>query len=135
MRKDFGVIILSGGRSERMNYPKAFLKIEGISFLQRLVDTYSKVVSEITIVLNHELDTGKWKTHLSDISDRCRIVLNHHSEKGKFHSLQLGAKNIQSNFCFIQNVDNPFITVPVLETLRENKNLNGITVPTYHMKS
>ena len=135
MKKTFGAIILSGGRSERMNYPKAFLEIDGITFLQKLVDTYNKVVSEIAIVLNDELAQGEWKKILVGIDTTCKIVLNPHSDKGKLYSLKLGATAISSDYCFIQNVDNPFVNSILLNELIKNKNLNGITVPVYKGKS
>lgn len=134
MDDSFGAIILSGGRSERMNFPKAFLEIEGVSFLKKLVDTYKNVVSKVVIVLNSELTEPEWKNYVEKIEDNGKIILNHHSEKGKFHSLQLGARNIDCDYCFIQNVDNPFITSSTLDDLKKNKNANGITIPTYKTK-
>lgn len=135
MKSHFGAIILSGGKSERMNYPKAFLEIEGDTFLNKIINLYKKKVSEIVIVLNNELAESKWKNYSENIDIECKIVLNHHSEKGKFYSLQLGTKNISCDYCFIQNIDNPFIHSSVLDKLIKNKNLNGITIPTYNTKS
>ena len=134
MKSTFGTIILSGGKSERMNYPKAFLEIDGVTFLKKLIDTYHKVSSEIVIVLNDKLAEEKWKKHSDTIDKACKIVLNHHSEKGKFYSLQLGAKQISSDYCFIQNVDNPFVSSSILDALMKNKNPNGITIPVYKGK-
>jgi len=134
MKNGFGAVILSGGRSERMNFPKAYLEIEGTTFLQKLANTYTKVVSEIVIVLNDELAAEKWEKHSDSIDKTYKVVLNHHNEKGKFYSLQLGVKNIGSDHCFIQNVDNPFITSSTLNALMKNKNTNGITIPTYKGK-
>jgi molybdenum cofactor cytidylyltransferase len=48
--------------------------------------------------------------------------------------LQLGAKNIAGDYCFIQNVDNPFVNSQILEELMKNKNQNGITIPIYKGK-
>src|ERR1035441_6620686 len=135
MKNTFGAIILSGGKSERMNYPKAFLEIDGVTFLQKLANTYNKEVSEIVVVLNQELSESKWKKKIEAIDKTCKIVLNHHSDKGKFYSLQLGAKNISSDYCFIQNVDNPFVNPSLLNELIQNKNLNGITIPVSNRKS
>ncbi len=135
MKNTFGAIILSGGKSERMNYPKAFLEIDGVTFLQKLANTYNKEVSEIVVVLNQELSESKWEKKIEAIDKTCKIVLNHHSDKGKFYSLQLGAKNISSDYCFIQNVDNPFVNSFLLGQMIKNKNLNGITIPVYNRKS
>ncbi|MBI4944864.1 MAG: NTP transferase domain-containing protein [Bacteroidetes bacterium] len=134
MKNTFGAIILSGGKSERMNYPKAFLEIDGVTFLKKLIDIYKEMLSEIVVVLNDELSQEKWKNFSDTIDTECKIVLNHHSEKGKFYSLQLGVKKITSEYCFIQNVDNPFVSSFTLNSLMKNKNPNGITVPMHNGK-
>src|ERR1017187_6340720 len=86
MKNTFGAIILSGGKSERMNYPKAFLEIHGVTFLQKLANTYNKEVSEIVVVLNQELSESKWKKKIEAIDKTCKIVLNHRSEEHTLNS-------------------------------------------------
>ncbi len=43
-------IVLAGGQSRRMGQPKAWLPIDGESFLQRIVRTLSEVAGELVVV-------------------------------------------------------------------------------------
>lgn len=131
MKERLGVIILSGGRSERMGYPKAYLTIEGVTFLEKLIAEYKNVVDEIVVVLNEELIKPEWSVIIEMMRKDCKIILNSNSEKGKLFSLQLGVRNLDCDFCFIQNVDNPLITKVILNKILNKRNLDGLTIPTF----
>ena len=118
-----------------MNFPKAFLKIGEITFLEKLIAEYKKVVSEIVVVLNNDLTKPQWEQYINGINGGCRIILNHYPEKGKFYSLQLGAKNTTTDFCFIQNVDCPTVNAVLLQKMLDNKNMTGLTLPTFEGKN
>lgn len=90
---------------------------------------YKKTVNEVIVVMNRELDSKEWESQIKKISSQCSIIWNDHGKRGKFYSLQLGAKNIKTEYSFIQNVDNPFINSFLLEEILKEKNPNGITIP------
>lgn len=134
---NLGVIILAGGSSERMNYPKPFLPFNSnITFIEKIVLEYQSFkCSEIVIVLNEELNKQTWDKILSKFSSKISIIFNHHSNFGRFYSIQLGAKSLQNvTQCFIQNIDNPFIDQDLLDKIHATRDNSGYVVPVYKEK-
>ena len=131
---NLSVIILAGGSSERMKYPKPFLPFDSqITFIEKIVlEYYNFGCSEVIIVLNKELNLQPWDINLSNISSKTSIIINKHSDFGRFYSIQLGAKALQNiEQCFIQNVDNPFIDQDLLKEIYSSRVNNGYVVPMY----
>lgn len=126
------VVILAGGKSERMKFPKPFLLFsENKSFLQQIVDEYiSFGCKEIFLVLNNKLLNKQWQRYLDCLPRLITIIPNNSPDSGRFHSLKMGLSGLKdASFCFIQDADNPFVTVTLLQQLYENRNENGYTVP------
>ena len=116
-RKSISAVILSGGDSKRMNYPKALLKFDdNINFLQKIVNEYSNFgCGKIITVLNSSLESMTVSVENSE------IILNYHPDFGRFYSIKSGLNEIRnSEYCFIQNIDNPFINHNILDLLSEN---------------
>jgi len=129
-----GVIILAGGSSDRMKHPKPFLPFDSqLTFIEKIVLEYHNFVcSEVIIVLNKELNNQPWDKNSSNISSKTSIILNNHSDFGRFYSIQLGAKALQNvENCFIQNIDNPFIDQYLLKKIYTSRVNNGYVVPMY----
>ncbi len=127
-------IILAGGKSERMNFPKPFLLFnEKKNFLQQIIDEYIRFGSnEILLVFNHELLDNKWRKYSEHLPLCVTVVPNHFPDSGRFFSLKLGLSKLNNtSFCFVQDVDNPFVTEALLKLLFKNKNENGYSAP-YH---
>jgi len=126
------VVILAGGKSERMKFPKPFLLFsENKSFLQQIVDEYiSFGCKEILLVLNQEFIGRKWQKCLDHLPISVTVVPNPSPDSGRLYSLKLGLSGLKdASFCFIQDADNPFVTVTLLQQLYENRNENGYTAP------
>lgn len=133
MSDSFSALILAGGFSKRMNYPKAFLDYNGKTFLKSITSIYQKAsITNTVTVLNSVFCANKWKEKINDATPYTSIVENHHPESGRFYSIKTGVENIgDADYCFIQNIDNPFLTKEILLKLIEKKNKNGYTIPTY----
>lgn len=103
-----GVLILSGGWSERMHFPKAFLLYKHTSLLESIVDRYLETgIREIVIVLNKTLSEDAWSPFLGSLFGKARLVLNPHPELGRNHSIRLGFQELRTvQRCFLHNVDN-----------------------------
>mgnify|MGYP001593727071 CR=1 FL=1 len=131
------VLILAGGKSERMHFPKPYLSFKGKTFLKTIVDEYYEAgVKNICLVINKDFYTEKWLKYLEEVKSRISIIENPHPEAGRFYSLKLGIKHLlNSEYCFIQNIDNPFITKKTIKDLLNNKNPAGYTSPTYKGKN
>ncbi|MCX6295750.1 MAG: NTP transferase domain-containing protein [Bacteroidetes bacterium] len=125
------VLILSGGNSSRMNSPKAFLNIKGISLIETLCNTYIFAgISSPIVVFNHNLFENKWADVMRSISSKAKIIKNDFPEKGRTYSIQLGLSKIAHNSnCIIQNIDNPEINVELLHQMSGKIEENGFVVP------
>lgn len=130
------VIILAGGKSSRMGSPKPFLGVEGKTFVEKLIATYQNAgVSLITVVLNRNDIRPIYRLVLDRIKHKAQIVVNENEVEGRLHSIKLGLKSFRKmDFCFIQNIDNPFTSVTLLEGLYRNRKRDEYVVPLYKGK-
>jgi len=126
-------IILAGGKSERMHFPKLYLNYDGRTFVEKIIDEYkASGIKEIVVVINETYTAKYWQKYISRIKSKSTIIRNKDPEKGRIYSLQLGVKAIrQANFCFIQNVDNPFVESSLIKKMMKRKNRNGYVVPVH----
>jgi CTP:molybdopterin cytidylyltransferase MocA len=135
MQSDLCVLILAGGHSSRMEYPKAYLNTGDSILIEDIIDAYGSITNNIFVIINYEFAKKEWQTYIDRINKKAHIIINHHPEKGRFYSIRLGILQItDKNFCFIHNVDNP-IKPETLKLLSENKNKNGYTGPSYNGKN
>jgi molybdenum cofactor cytidylyltransferase len=133
----YGVLILAGGMSKRMNYPKPWLTVNnGITFLEHLVRFYyGSGFRDICTVLNHKFYSKTWRKSISNVKQHSLIFENKQPEKGRLHSIKSGlAKLTDNDYVIIQNVDNPYIDNNTVDTLINNVSPDGVTIPTYHGK-
>jgi len=126
-------LILAGGKSERMSSPKPFLNYDGRTFLEKIVDEFQTYgIEETIVVLNHELLEQADEKYIAKISKKCTILKNTNPQWGRYHSLKLGIdKAIGTDFCFIHNVDNPFVSSALIKKLYSHRNEKGYTLPVY----
>ena len=131
MKKNLPVIVLAGGNSDRMNIPKMFLPFNSKkTFIEKIVKEYVDFnCREIIMVLNKKfLDIPIIKKLIKSYD--INLILNEHQELGKFYSLSLGI-GILSNqsYCFIQNVDNPFISISLLKKMYSKRKIDSYVIP------
>src|ERR1017187_6339496 len=81
-------VILTAGRSERMNSPKAFLKFsDEENFLQRIIHVYHGAgINDIIVVTNAQIESNVDKVNYEGV----RFVINPTSERGRMSSLKIG---------------------------------------------
>jgi len=128
-----GVLVLAGGKSERMNFPKAYLLFKEETFLKRIVEEYYDAgIKKIFVVLNEDLCIEKWKTFNDQIKSKATLINNPDPDLGRFHSLKLGLKKMQNlEFCFIQNIDNPLVSKEIINSLIAARNSIGYASPQF----
>ncbi len=133
MAERYSALILAGGLSSRMHFPKAYLLYRDSSFAEKIIREYREAgIESINIVMNHQLCKKEWEGYLSPIREKATIIENHKPEIGRSYSLLLGLNNaMQSDYCFIQNVDNPFVDSNLISRMIRDKNEGGLTVPAY----
>jgi CTP:molybdopterin cytidylyltransferase MocA len=134
--KHFSALILAGGLSSRMGTPKCWLRTNsGQTFLMEIINSFKALgIESITVVLNARCASPTWVNEMSDVGRNAKIILNNEAQKGRMHSCYLGLEHIQSDYVFIQNVDNPLVDVDTLKYLHLECNSDGITIPSYRDK-
>ena len=126
-------IILSGGFSSRMKKHKALLPYTGDeNFLQHLVNTYiSAGVQNIIIVMNAAINFNG----INQPNTNLTFVKNFHPEKGRMYSLQLGMNTVsETGYCYIQNIDTPFVSKNLIIDLYNNKDKADYITPVFENK-
>jgi len=134
---DTDVIILAAGNSTRFGMPKPFLKtISGLTFLEGLVNIYLEFgCRNIIPVLNQNHLEAFSNTFPKLLRSKLKIVYNNKTELGRFYSLKLGADEASNcDYCFIQNIDNPFTDLSTLQKLYENRKPDAYISPVYSDK-
>jgi molybdenum cofactor cytidylyltransferase len=136
--KNVAVVILAAGNSGRMAFPKLFLKYDDdVTFIEKIISVYySFGCRQIIMVLNQEVYDQYYKRFPDHRSDsKFKLVLNEHPEYERFYSIQLGIAALEkTTHCFIQNVDNPFVSNVLLEQILNSVHLEDYYVPVFKGK-
>ncbi len=130
--REAGVVILAAGRSERMKEMKALLPYyDNTRFVEKIISTYSNWgCSEIILVTNQEVLTKMKQVGM--VPSTVTVVVNDQIGFERFYSVKLGLGAIlSSSFCFIQNVDNPFIDSQILNILYKHRNKEKYISPVF----
>lgn len=131
------VLILAGGLSERMDFPKPWLPFnKNQTFLEKIVKEYFRFgCRQMIVVINEAYCDAQQELHLNDLAKYAKIILNKHPKKGKSYSIYSGMKKISDcPYLFVQNIDNPFIDLELLTAIYQSRNEDGYTVPVFENK-
>jgi molybdenum cofactor cytidylyltransferase len=131
MKEKYSAIILSAGNSERMGSPKALLLWKNdMTFLEKIANEFHRSgCKEIIIVTNTEV-ANQIKT--KQFKDNVTTAINFQPERGRFSSVKIGLSEISDpDFCFIHNVDNPFIDDEIIRKMYSERNNEFYIVPSF----
>ncbi|MDO8367276.1 MAG: XdhC family protein [Saprospiraceae bacterium] len=130
---DIGALILSGGNSSRMGFPKAFLRLDGQTLSEKLLSVYRAAgVVKSVLVLNAGLYTEAWRSTLDKLSEKALLVKNDFPERDRAYSLQIGLENLSAETgCFIHNVDNPALDARLVSNMVQALKTDRYVVPAY----
>ncbi len=137
IQDDISAVILSAGYSTRMKAPKAFLQFNQTkTFLEHILETYIQCgISNIVLVINSSILEKVEQLILKNKFGRnIKLVINHFVEHGRYYSLKLGLFNTIHDYTFLQNIDNPFISTGLLDSMINLSCPSGFVVPAYHDK-
>jgi len=135
--EDLAVIILAGGESRRMEQAKAFLKFDKTkTFVEKIIDTYVKAgINKIILVINAFAIHSENEIIASHLDKKITIIYNRNPEKGRLYSLNLGlAEMNKSKGCFIQNIDNPFVSSRLLKKMIPLIKTDSYVSPTFNKR-
>jgi molybdenum cofactor cytidylyltransferase len=123
-------IILAAGNSTRMGMPKWSLKMPGgDTFLNYIATGYLRSgITPVVVVSSGD----KASLEKESLPAQLIRVENPYPEKGRMYSLQCGLQIIhQPACCFIHNIDNPFVSGPLLSDMPEKLQDYDYLIPEY----
>jgi len=128
------VIIIAGGHSLRMGFPKLLLPFtETETFIEQIVKVYRHITNQIVLVVNNEV-YEKWRSFFNTRLPGIRIIPNPNPDYGRTHSIKLGLEKTNAANVFIQNCDNPFVKKELLTDMIQAAPENGYVSPRVNNK-
>jgi molybdenum cofactor cytidylyltransferase len=125
-------LILAGGASRRMGSPKALLRFQDETFLDRSIRIFSEAANPVVVVLGHnapQIRSGIQRP------GQAVFVENPDPERGMLTSLQCGLKAVPATAeaVMFAPVDHPHLKNSTLQALASRFHLEHapVTVPTY----
>ena len=130
-------VVLSAGESSRMGQPKAFLPIDGQTFIERIVGALRQTrVAKVTVILGH--NAGEMRRRIEHLP--VEILINPDYKLGQLSSLQVAVRHLQTNAdcegMLVHLVDHPYIDPKLVDRMIEQFGASGklIVVPRYGTK-
>ena len=113
-------VILAGGKSSRMGRNKAFLKIEGKTFIERQIELLRNVFAEIIISAN----TPSEYEHL-----KVPVVEDIFPDKGPLGGIYSGLIMSDSFYTFMLACDMPFVEIELIKHLKSFAEGHDAVIP------
>lgn len=130
-----GTLILCAGVSKRLGSPKALLDYDkDQTFLEKIINEYSKFgCSEIIVIVNNKVKEKNWEAVIKKLPQNVLFITNNNLEYERFFSVKIGLQQIiNSDYCFIQNIDNPFVDKRLLNSIFDQRIENGYVSPRFN---
>ncbi|MBE1442221.1 molybdenum cofactor guanylyltransferase [Paenibacillus sp. OAS669] len=130
-------VILAGGQNRRMGgQPKAMLKLQGRSFVERQLEELGKVCKEILIIAN---DAALFEKLVQGAnSGSIRIIPDQHPGKGPLAGMQAAMRSAQGEAMWVVACDMPHVSGAAACAMMEELDLAGqhwdAVVPVLHGK-
>jgi len=125
-------IILSGGASRRMGTPKALLRFENETFLDRLIRLFAAVCDRVIVVVGDHASQIQAGTARAS---QAVFAVNPDPERGMLSSLQCGLAEVPAHVdaAMFMPVDHPHLEPATLDKLAAcfQAERAPVTVPTY----
>lgn len=128
-----GCVVLSAGRSGRMGMHKALLPFPGDgTYMSHIIDSYRAAgIGNMAVVVAPAIPTASFR----DIPG-VRIVRNPYHSLGRSHSLRMGLAALPPvRYCFVQNIDNPFVEPELIDALSAARDQAPYITPQHNGRS
>lgn len=113
-------IILSGGKSVRMGFNKAFIDIGGKPIIHRIVGLFKELFDEIIIVANEPVEYEE-----IDVT----IATDIFKEAGSLGGIYTGLFHASSEYSFVAACDMPFLNKEVISRMCKTSTGENAIVP------
>jgi len=130
-------VVLSAGESSRMGRPKAFLPIDGETFLERIVSVLQRTkIGKIIVVLGHNAEEMKRQVDNLPVA----ILINRDYKLGQLSSLHVAIRHVLSDRdcdgVLVHLVDHPYIDAALVSRMIEEFYRTGklVVVPRHQGK-
>ncbi|HWP57976.1 MAG TPA: nucleotidyltransferase family protein [Candidatus Acidoferrales bacterium] len=126
-------VILSAGESSRMGSPKALLRVDGQTFIERIIGTLRQTaVDKTLVVLGRHADEIRAAIACLPVD----IVVNEDYKKGQLSSLQAAIRSLAGapvEAIIVHLVDHPFVKPEIVGEMVRRFRESGklIVVPTH----
>ncbi|MFZ2418188.1 MAG: molybdenum cofactor guanylyltransferase [Smithellaceae bacterium] len=121
MKLNMTGILLAGGKNSRMGANKAFLEIDGIRLIDKTINIYREIFSEIIIVTNDPLSY----VELTDAA----VVTDIYKGKGPLGGIYTGLFYSKHNYAFVSACDMPYLNKDFIDYLTEQTDRHDVIVP------
>ncbi len=121
MKTSMTGIILAGGKNSRMGVNKAFLEINGIRLIDKVLSVFKELFSEILIVTNEPLSYTGFSSSV--------IVTDIYKNKGALGGIYSGLFFASNDYSFVTACDMPFLNKDFISYLAQRAKKHDIVVP------
>jgi molybdenum cofactor cytidylyltransferase len=120
-------ILLAAGESRRMGYPKPLLKVNGVTFIEKISWSMLEVVPRLVIVLGAHAERIR---PAIPRDDRIAIVENPNYERGQLSSLQVGleAVSARAEAALVHLGDHPLVRAETFKLLAAAYEKSGTSI-------
>ncbi len=112
---------MAGGKNSRMGTKKSFLKVNGIRLIDKIIDVYQDIFTEIIIVTNDSLAYTEFSA--------TTVVTDIYKEKGALGGIYTGLFFASHDYSFVTACDMPFLSKDFIIYLTEQLDKYDIVVP------
>ncbi len=108
-------VLLCGGKSRRMGFDKAFLKIDDHWLLLQQAKALSEIFSQVVLVSNSIEKFQEMPLQHSYI-----LLEDHYPETGPLGAIATAMEEVESEFFFVMACDMPFLDPQSVATLQQH---------------
>lgn len=110
-------ILLAGGQSKRMGEDKAFLKLNGQTFLKIIVKKLYEKCDEIILSINK--DEQIYQKELNEFLNKITFIKDKNPYDGPLNAIVSVADSINNPYVFIATVDTPLLNPQLIDFYKE----------------
>ncbi len=125
-KKDQAAVVLAGGSSRRMGYDKAFIKLEGVEMLKRIVDLVYSITSEVIVVIDKEANPDRYR---GLVPGEVKIINDLKTGQNPLIGVYSGLSIVSNKYALLIPCDVPFLNRGIIQLIFERSDGHQAAVP------